>query len=134
MIVLCVNKQLDLQTWFTQVGKRMAKAQGWYEERAGVQTAFVVGVGVMGMTSFVGLAWITRKAPRAYRLALAGLAFLLSFILIRAASFNHIDRLLDVTIVGARLNWVFELTGIGCILASAVWVRMSTARGVSSKD
>lgn len=133
MFFLCINKQLDLQTWFTQAGKRMARAQGWYEQRATVQAVFVVAVGVIGLTSFLGLAWFTRNAPRAYALALAGLAFLLSFVLIRAASFNHIDRLLNVTIGGARLNWVFELTGIGCILVSAVWVRVSTTRGSSSK-
>ena len=30
MTVLSINKQLDLQTWFTEVARDMALEQGWY--------------------------------------------------------------------------------------------------------
>jgi hypothetical protein len=42
---------------------------------------------------------------------------LVSFVLIRAASFHHVDLLLRAGPV--RLNWVFELTGIGLIALAA---------------
>src|SRR5687768_5262697 len=32
LLFLGVNKQLDLQTWLTLTGKRVAIAQGWYEQ------------------------------------------------------------------------------------------------------
>ena len=33
MVVLAVNKQLDLQTLFTDIGRQVARHQGWIEQR-----------------------------------------------------------------------------------------------------
>ncbi|MHC4766222.1 MAG: hypothetical protein ACYTF2_14080, partial [Planctomycetota bacterium] len=40
-LFLGLNKQIDLQSWLADVGRDMAKAQGWYEQRGRVQTIFV---------------------------------------------------------------------------------------------
>jgi hypothetical protein len=50
--------------------------------------------------------------------ALLGIGFLLTFVLVRAASFHHMDALLGYGRV--RLNWVLELSGITLVAMSAL--------------
>ncbi|MFC1735012.1 hypothetical protein ACFL1X_02780 [Candidatus Hydrogenedentota bacterium] len=50
-VTLGINKHLDLQTWFTLVGKQTAKTQGWYVIRRTAQTAFIASLLVMGLTA-----------------------------------------------------------------------------------
>ncbi|MFU8883765.1 MAG: hypothetical protein ACNA7Q_15490, partial [Rhodobacterales bacterium] len=41
MAFLAVNKQLDLQTLMTVIGRCHAQIEGWYDDRAGVQRGFI---------------------------------------------------------------------------------------------
>ena len=115
LFLLGVNKQLDLQTWFTLTAKKMAQAQGWYEQRRIVHAAFVLGIAVAGLLA-VWWVWRQRQlflsAPAATWLALAGFVFLGCFILVRAASFHHVDAFLKAGPGAVRMNWVLELGGI----------------------
>src|SRR4051794_39608792 len=43
-IGLGINKQLDLQTALTELGRVVASQQGWYGERRTVQVWFIAGV------------------------------------------------------------------------------------------
>ena len=117
--VLAVNKQLDLQTWLTFTIKRMAQAQGWYEERRIVQLVFIIaiaGAGAFGMRQ----AWrLVRGHARELWLGLAGLFLVVSFVVIRAASFHHIDYFLKTDLAGIRMNWVLELGGIAVVAIAA---------------
>lgn len=122
LILLGVNKQLDLQTWFTLAGKRLAIAQGWYESRRLAQAAFIILVAAGGAAGAWWLWKNMRHAPGANWLALAGFAFLAGFILIRAASLHHMDGFLKTELAGVRMNWLFELAGIA-LLAAAAWHR-----------
>jgi hypothetical protein len=54
MACLCVNKQLDLQSLFTDIGRAVARHQGWYEQRRSFQKWFVLGVLVGAGLSVVG--------------------------------------------------------------------------------
>ena len=120
MLALGVNKQLDLQSWFTQVGKDLAKSEGWYARRRPVQVAFIGAVALVGMTGVGVVVWWLRGSVRRYRVAVAGMVYLICFVVIRAASFHHIDRLLHVGLEHVRLNHVLELGGIGLIGWGAV--------------
>lgn len=117
LLALGINKQLDLQTLFTQIARDLALAQGWYEERHRYQVLFIAVVGVLGLLGTLGLAIALRKIAARIWLALLGVGFLVSFVVIRAASFHHVDLLLRSGPV--RLNWVFELTGIALIGVAA---------------
>ncbi|MCI0365755.1 MAG: hypothetical protein L0Y44_15150 [Phycisphaerales bacterium] len=117
--LLAVNKQLDLQSWFTAVGREIAKRGGWYSDRQFVQTWFVVTLAIIGAVGMAMLIWSMRKHMREYGLALAGTLFLAVFIIVRAASFHHVDELLDWGILGLNMNWILELGGIACVATGA---------------
>jgi len=119
-LVLGVNKQLDLQSLVTVIGRRLAIEQGWYDARQEVQTTFVIGVAASGLAVLAGTAWIFRAAALRRPLALFGMVFLLTFIVIRAASFHHFDRFIGSELFGLRWNGILELGGIGCVFASAI--------------
>jgi 4-amino-4-deoxy-L-arabinose transferase-like glycosyltransferase len=120
MALLGINKQLDLQSWFTQLGRDFALAQGWYVHRQAVQAAFIVA---LTLAIFAMLFWLQR-ATRGFggeiRWACLGLVLVTLFVLMRAASFHHVDSLLHQEFGSLRINWIMELGGIGCIGAAAV--------------
>ena len=120
MVCLGINKQLDLQSCFTQVGRDMAKNEGWYENRRIVQGIFVVTIGVMGMLTVAGVYWYIHSAWQRYRIAFFGIIFLVTFVIIRAASFHHIDIFLRSGLAGLQFNHILELGGI-ILVAYAAW-------------
>lgn len=114
MVLLGINKQLDLQSLFTEVARDLSRAQGWYEERRRYQVAFVAAIGVIGLIATSALAFALRRVLRRVMGGLLGLGLIVSFVVIRAASFHHIDILL-MDLGPVRLNWIIELSGIGLI-------------------
>jgi hypothetical protein len=122
-IALGINKQLDLQTAFTEVGRIVAVNEGWYAERQIVQIWFIVGVAIICILIGLGLLLLAWDAPFAARAALVGTVIVLAFVLIRAASFHHIDRFIGERILGLKWNWVLEMGGISIVLLSSEWRR-----------
>jgi hypothetical protein len=110
---LGVNKQLDLQSWFTQSLRDISVRGGWYDDRRKYQVEFVVGLFIFGVAGTLLLAYWLRHIFRRAAVALAGIGLLLCFVVIRAASYHYVDRLLMVGTI--RLNWVFEIGGIALI-------------------
>lgn len=133
LVFLGINKQLDLQTWMTVLGKRLAKSEGWYGHRRPVQVVFIGTVFLAGIAGLALLLWLSYGSWRRYGLALAGGVFLACFILIRAASFHHVDLFLGARVVGVKMNWILELGGIGAIALSAIQNLQSLAPGHNSK-
>jgi hypothetical protein len=136
-VLLAINKQLDLQSWFTGFGREVARSEGWYEQRRTVQFIFIVALAIGGAATLCALAWMTRRAWRTAGLALIGTAFLITFIIIRAASFHHFDEVIGYELIGVRMNWVLELSGISCV-AIAAWraqrkPQITEARRVAGK-
>jgi len=43
MTLLCINKQLDLQSLITDIGRVVARHEGWYQERRSFQKWFCCG-------------------------------------------------------------------------------------------
>jgi ABC-type Co2+ transport system permease subunit len=119
MALLCVNKQLDLQTLLTKIGRELAVRGGWYEHRRPVQFLFVLVIATVAIAAFVWIVRKTRSILKERRLLLVGLCFMLSFIIIRASSFHHVAVILEAEIWGIRLNWLLELSAIALIGVSA---------------
>ncbi len=118
MLALGINKQLDLQSWFSQVARDIILGQGLYEQRRTYQGAFIAAIATGGVIALGLLTWraIRNRWPV---LPLAGAAFLVSYVVIRAASFHHIDQIINLSIPGARLSSVIELGGIAIIAVGA---------------
>lgn len=119
MVFLCLNKQLDLQSMFTDIGRVLSRKQGWYEDRREFQKGFVIGL--MGLSCITGLITILvfHKFWRGHFLLAFGLGFLITFIVVRAVSFHHFDVILGSRVGGAKINWVLELGGIALIMIAA---------------
>ena len=125
MALLGFNKQLDLQTLFTQIGRYSAQMGGWYDQRQTVQFLFIIGLTcVAGMAAFT-LLWIFRKLATEIRMASAGLCILVAFIVIRAAAFHHVERFLGGDLIGLRWNAILELGSIIIIAAAGFLYRRS---------
>jgi hypothetical protein len=120
MILLGVNKQIDLQSLFTEVGGQIAKAQGWMDQRRIVQFWFIVAFGTTALVAFLSFAIIMRGLFKRFMLAFIGLFFLLSFIFLRVVSFYHFDEILGFTPSGAKIYFVLELAGIYLILVAGI--------------
>jgi hypothetical protein len=120
LLLLGINKQLDLQTWFTLTGKHLAQQTGWYAERRIAQAIFIFLIAGAGVGLVLLLWGFARKRVRQYRLALSGTIFLGCFILIRAASFHHVDQMLGWQVGGLRMNHFLECGGIFLIALAAL--------------
>lgn len=118
MILLGINKQLDLQSLFTEVGRQIARAQGWMDHRRAVQFWFILGFGTCVVGGFVFFVVILKDLFKRFTLAFIGLFFLLSFIIVRAASFHHFDEMLGWTLLESKINWILELTGVYLIFVA----------------
>jgi len=120
MTFLCINKQLDLQSLLTDIGRVIARHQGWYGERRSFQKWFVLGVLLSSAFLALGLGWRFRHFWILYPLLFSGLVFLLTFIVVRAISFHHVDMFLRTRLAGMKMNWILELTGIFLVLLAAL--------------
>ena len=120
MALLCLNKQLDLQSLLTDIGRHISWQQGWYKERREFQKWFVLGV--LGISFIVTLLCIVRYRDfwKRHFLLAAGLASLSTFVVVRAVSFHHVDLLLKSRVAGVKMNWFLELGGIGLIWLAAL--------------
>jgi hypothetical protein len=119
MMLLGINKQLDLQTLLIQKVRRQAYIHGWYFERRKYQLDFIAAISIIGLFATVGVAfWLRRVFSRVY-FAISGIATLVLFVVIRAASFHYVDKALSLG-GEVRVNVVIELSGIGLIIAAVL--------------
>jgi hypothetical protein len=131
LLALGVNKQLDLQTALTEIGRIVAVQNGWYERRHGVQLEFIYGVVAVASLTAIAMVFLARKAHPATILALVGSAFLVTFVVMRAASFHHFDLFINSEYLGLRMNWVLEMGGI-CIIIAGARLRLRTGHSTST--
>jgi len=127
LLLLGINKQLDLQTALTELARMWARSGGWYATRRPVQLAFIAFVALVGLATFRAVLLLAAGELRSLRAVLAGTVFIIVFVTIRAASFHHIDRLLGTDIGGFRMNWIVEVGGLSFIIAGASRGRAGSA-------
>ncbi|AZL60507.1 isopropylmalate isomerase [Tabrizicola piscis] len=111
LVLLAANKQLDLQSLLTSVARCVAVDQGWYENRRMMQRVFILAVAAAGALGFLAGGLLMRGTFARTGLPILGLGLVCTFVAIRAASFHHVDILIDTRVLGLRLNWVLELPG-----------------------
>jgi hypothetical protein len=116
LLLLGINKQLDLQSWFTQTMKENAIAHGWYARRHIMQMAFIAAVGLGMLTILLSLRLFVANSWRHFKLTWLGIVLLCTFILIRAASFHHLDIFINHHVLGLRVNVILEIGAILLII------------------
>lgn len=119
-VFLGINKQIDLQTWLTVYGRELSKRQGWYEQRATIQTIFVLAIALSGVVTLSVLLKLTRDLLPRHVLAFIGLGVLAVFLVTRATSFHEVEAAMRWEILGMRLSWYLEMAGITCVGTCAV--------------
>jgi len=121
LIALGINKQFDFQSDLTGIGRQLARSAGQYENRRIFQAIFVALFALAAVAAVVGAAWYMRDLFKRYRLAFIGIIYICAFVIIRAASFHHLDQLLyHSETFGWLVNTTLELGGIAMI-AYAAW-------------
>ena len=123
LLLLGLNKQLDLQGYLTTAGRSLARQEGWFEYRRLVQAAFIVTLCIAAATTLAVLAAWLRRSATAVKVAALGIVLLFTFILWRAASFHHMDVWVTRDVAGMRSGWWLELAGVVTIGLSAIVYR-----------
>lgn len=117
LLLLGINKQLDLQTWFTETLREAALEQGWYDYRRPLQGLFIATLGLVMLGILMRLRHFLADAWRLYKVTWIGIALLFSFVLIRAASFHHMDVFIHHRMLGLKFNVLLEVGAILVIMA-----------------
>jgi hypothetical protein len=116
MLLLGVNKQLDLQTLFTQLMRTIFFRLHLYEQRRTFQVAFIGAIALGALATVSVLMYVFwRVLNRAFG-ALIGLSVVVTFVVIRAASFHHVDLYLRSGPL--PLNVLLELGGVVVLAVS----------------
>ena len=129
LFLLALNKQLDLHTAITWYGRQMARSEGWYRSRREVQMVAMLALAGLAaaVVAFLFLK-IGREHPR-YLVPLTGVTLLVAFILVRAASFHHVDAVLGGITAGIKVHALTELAGIA-VLSFAAYRTIHQHRGI----
>ena len=120
LALFAVNKQLDLQSLLTSAARCLAVDQGWYDDRRAVQRGFILAVGAAGGLAVVACGLLMRGTFARTGPAILGLGIVSTFVVIRAASFHHVDILINQRVFGLRMNWLLELPGPLLVLWAAL--------------
>jgi xanthine/uracil/vitamin C permease (AzgA family) len=128
LLILGLNKQLDLQATLMEGARDLARAHDLYEARRDLQAVFIIGLSFAGLTLAGSTMILMRRHGRASRIAAVGLFLLMSFVLLRAASFNRMDAWLAFYLGDLGSGWWLELAGIGVIATSALHFLLDRSR------
>ena len=133
LLMLGINKQLDLQTLLTSVGREIAKAQGWYYMRRKVQAVFVLIAALSCVLIMVVMFRRFKDMLRQNRLVFVGLVCLAAFILIRTASFYHVDYMFRKHDIFMALNMKI-ICELGALIIVGAGVQLSLHKTKSKRD
>jgi hypothetical protein len=118
-LLLGINKQLDLLSALTELGRHLAKTQGWYAQHRSVQLAFIFYIAVLCVIAVATLLIWARRSPASTWFVLLGTIVVFGFMLIRATSFHSLDRFIFSEILGYRWKWILEMGGISIVLIAS---------------
>lgn len=128
LLLLGLNKELDLQSILTESARAVTQEMGWYGQRRLFQALFLVALAFGGLAVMGLLATWLRRSSRPVKVAAVGIVLLLTFVLLRAASFHHVDDWVTIDLGMMRSGWWLELAGITVIALSAIAFRRQAAR------
>jgi hypothetical protein len=122
LTLLAINKQLDLQTVFTDALRGQAQRDGWYEQRRGLQALFVLVSGGIAVGGLWLLVRVLGPRWREHLLLLGGLVVLSGYLMLRVADIERVGEMTGVSLAAEGLRWAVEWTGLVMIFVAA-WRR-----------
>lgn len=120
MLFLGFNKQLDLQSFLTEAGRILSFKLGFYEQRREFQKWFMIGLLAVSSVGALSTLIFFRGFWKQHLLLVSGLFLVLAYVVLRAASFEHIAPLIDRHMENPRTGGLLETGGIALILLAAL--------------
>ncbi len=121
LVVLAINKQLDLQSMLVSAARCVARGEGWYEARREYQTEVILGLVIAAAIIVPLLIVLLRKAVPGNLAFVLAMSALVTFVLLRAISFHHLDILFGTNVLSFRLHrWIEVLALVSVILVAGL--------------
>lgn len=121
VLLLCINKQLDLQMLITDIARTAAKELQVYEFRKPIQIKVISFFASMAIGLFCLVGMLVRQAHKGLLLALAGISVITGYLFLRLMSYHSVDAMLGRKLFIFSLFDVIEFLGILLIGAGVVW-------------
>lgn len=119
LAVYAVNKELDLQTLLTGLGRCLSRAEGWHDRRWIIQLAVTALLGAVFVGAVTLAALRMKDLMSRTGIAAAGLVLVCGYAVARAVIINHVDGLAGLNFEALRLSWLFEVPGALLVIAGA---------------
>lgn len=119
VLLLGVNKQLDLQTLIIDTGKLLTRAMGLSSEKRFIQLGFTFIVGGLTLMGLLGFLLSVRRLGNPIILACLGLTLILTYAVLRMTVFTHIPTAANAP-DHTRLLKGLELLGTLLVLANTL--------------
>ena len=123
LLFLGLNKLVALQTWMIKLGRVSAQPQGWYEHRRTVQAVFVGIFVILVLTAGIAFWRRWKSFAKEQTLGATGVLVLLLFMIVRAVSICHVDKLFHADFHDDYWSWLLELGGAACLGCAAAQAR-----------
>ena len=120
LFCLGTNKQLDLQTLLIEVGRQVAQAIGWLEQRRMVQRVFTLVLAALMGILLLGLTWKQKRFFKRNPLLLPGIMLVAGYVLLRVAAIDHVDESAGLKLDDRPWLAALELSGLLCIVVAGL--------------
>lgn len=126
LLVLGLNKQLDLQRGVPRIARLAASILGWSGSPRPMKFLLLALVASIGIIALVGMAahlGRLRNLTLGHTIALLGGLLLMAFVLGRAATFHHVNQTVAEIFGDVSFAAILELTAITSIALGAILFR-----------
>jgi hypothetical protein len=120
VVVLAINKQLDLQQTIVWVGRCVAKQEGWFDQRLVFQRNFGMTVLALITAGILALGWASRAVLKPNWPLILGMALMTGFVMLQVTRFEQLSGDLAKAMVSLKLHRITEGTALCVLIWSAL--------------
>ena len=118
LLFLTINKQLDVQTWLRFAGRDGSQALGLYHHKERIRLGFMVLLALgLGTSAFLLRARLGSFFRKTFP-AMAGLALIAVYIVVRGVNFTQLGALAPLELLPEAWQWLLEAAGLALVLLS----------------
>jgi len=125
LTALGLNKEIDLQTLVIELGRQLAGREHLYEYRLRFHAIFFLGFVLLLIALFATILFRSParigKLGRQLPLATGGCVLICTYIVLRAASIDHMDQILGFDLEQIPYLWLLEAGGLLLIIVQALF-------------